>query len=339
MRHALAGAILIFFGALSLGASDPHGVDDGKIMAAAYPKKLSDFRFFVDDAGRLPNKNVIPYALNMPLFSDYAEKFRFIYVPQGQKLLPEGEGLLRFPVGSALIKSFGYDHAGTMRLLETRIMLHRADGWVALPYVWNETQTEAVLKLAGKRIAVTFTDPRGTEQSISYAVPNKNQCKECHALSRDVTPIGPKLRNIDRASLGRLYSAKLLDVKVRSKNPLPIWKKRAQMPLESTARGYLDVNCAHCHNPLGSASNSGLFVTYEETDPIKLGIGKRPVAAGRGSGGLEFAIAPGKPEKSIMLYRMKSLDPGIAMPEVGRAVVHKEGVALLDRWIRQLPAE
>ena len=78
------------------------------------------------------------------------------------------------------------------RLIETRVLLHRADGWVALPYVWNEEQTEATLALAGARREVTT--PYG--ERISYRVPNKNQCKECHGLHGAVTPIGPKTRNL-----------------------------------------------------------------------------------------------------------------------------------------------
>ena len=67
-----------------------------------------------------------------------------------------------------------------------------------------------------------------------------------------------------------------------------------------------------------------------------MGIGKRPVAAGRGSGGFDFVIEPGHPERSILLYRLKSTDPGIAMPEVGRATVHKEGAELLEQWISEM---
>ena len=141
-------------------------VQDEVITGTALPKKLSDFWFFTDQHGWQPNDGVVPYKLNSALFTDYAEKYRFIYVPRGQQLdLNEAgrDGLLQFPVGSAIIKSFGYEIDGKPRLLETRVLLHRTDGWLALPYVWNEEQTEAVLKVAGKRIPVTFTDPSGKE--------------------------------------------------------------------------------------------------------------------------------------------------------------------------------
>tara|TARA_R110000868_G_scaffold111040_4_gene300075 strand:- start:1096 stop:2115 length:1020 start_codon:yes stop_codon:yes gene_type:complete len=322
--------------AFSAGAREPAGVADAVIRSDGLPRLLSDYHFFRDVSGWQPNERVAPYQLNTPLFSDYAEKYRYIYVPEGEQAKANGDGLLAFPVGSALIKSFGYEIDGKPRLIETRVLLHRADGWLALPYVWNAEQTEAKLKIAGERIPVTFTDPSGKQRSINYGVPNKNQCKECHALSGAVTPIGPKARNLtdggqleDFARLGLIDAVPAVDYRV------PVWGETSA-PLNDRARGYLDANCAHCHNINGSASNSGLFLTYEETMPVRLGINKRPVAAGRGSGTHDFDIAPGDPEGSIMIYRLDSLEAGISMPEVGRSVVHDEGVALLSQWIAEM---
>ena len=332
----LASACAIVALTFSVGAREPAGVADGVILSDGLPRVLSDYRFFKDAAGWQPNDRVTPYTLNTPLFSDYAEKYRFIYVPEGQQAKAEGDGLLDFPVGSALIKSFGYEIDGKPRLLETRVLLHRADGWLALPYVWNEEQTEAKLKVAGARIPVTFTDPSGRERSTSYAVPNKNQCKECHALSEAVTPIGPKARNLTHdGQLAEFVRLGLIDRTPKVEYRVPVWGETSAS-LNDRARGYLDVNCAHCHNINGSASNSGLFLTYEEDMPVRFGINKRPVAAGRGSGTHDFDIAPGDPDGSIMIYRLNSLDPGISMPEVGRSIVHDEGVALLSRWIAEM---
>ena len=63
---------------------------------------------------------------------------------------------------------------------------------------------------------------------------------------------------------------------------------------------------------------------------------KPPVAAGRGSGDLDYTIVPGQPDKSIMVYRMESTDPGIMMPELGRKLVHNEGVELVKKWIKEM---
>ena len=334
MRLLIAAIALCTAGFAVSAAPDRAGapVKDAVILADTMPRTLAEFGFFTDASAWQPNRGVKLYTLNSPLFSDYAEKYRYIYIPEGEQAVADEEGVVQFPVGSALIKSFGYKIDGKDRLLETRVMLHRSDGWIALPYVWNDAQTEATLKVAGTRIPVRFTDPSGEVQSISYAVPNKNQCKECHSLSGAVMPIGPKLRNLSPDTLAMLRANDLLKIPASDQAAMPDYADTTK-PLEQRARAYLDINCAHCHNRQGSASNSGLFLTYEEASSVHLGIGKRPVAAGRGSGGLAFAIAPGEPDKSIMLYRLKSLEAGVAMPEVGRSLVHEEGAALLSEWI------
>ncbi len=298
---------------LLLGAAPvPPPVALDLIQSDVLPPKLSEFRFF---NGTAANTGVRPYALNTALFSDYTDKDRFLYLPPGTRAVFDGDGLPVLPVGAALIKTF---RSGATKI-ETRVMLHRAGGWVALPYVWQGD--EAVLKRAGTRVAVTMT-VNGQAQAIDYAVPNVNQCKECHASNGIMTPIGPKARNLTPGMLGVTAGG------VR----LPKWGDSVA-PLEARARAYLDVNCGHCHNPKGAASNSGLNLTWETTNRTALGIGKTPVAAGRGSGGHLYAIDPGHPERSIMVHRMATAEPGVAMPEVGRLLVHKEGVKLVSDWI------
>ena len=102
------------------------------------------------------------------------------------------------------------------------------------------------------------------------------------------------------------------------------------------ARAYLDVNCAHCHQPGGSASNSGLDLRWEQDDPHAIGIRKPPVAAGRGAGGHKVSIAPGDPDASILLFRMESTEPGVAMPELSRSTVDDDGVAVIRQWIAEM---
>jgi uncharacterized repeat protein (TIGR03806 family) len=331
---ALAAACLLFCVAL---AGRPSGVNDAAIAGDALPAKLSDYGFFTDLTGETPAARVVRYDLETPLFSDYAEKHRYLYVPAGQKARYEPEAALDLPVGSAIIKTFGYPQAGKFRPLETRLLLRRASGWVALPYVWNAEGNDAVLKRAGTRIPVTFTDRSGAARGISYAVPNQNQCKDCHALSGAITPIGVKARYLNHDSqLEKLLAAGMLDRLPGDAPRVARWDD-ASAPIDARARAYLEINCAHCHNPAGAASNSGLFLEWGRRDPVALGVLKRPVAAGRGSGGRDFAIAPGEPDASILIYRMESTDPGIAMPELGRATVHKEGVALMREWIAAMP--
>ncbi|MGN6498280.1 MAG: SO2930 family diheme c-type cytochrome, partial [Tsuneonella sp.] len=309
-----------------------RGPADPVVTGADLPALLSDYHFFADAPAQVPAAGVVPYRLNTPLWSDGAEKLRFVYVPAGSKAKANGENLIDLPVGSALVKTFAFQDNGKRRLIETRVLLHRTDGWLALPYLWNAEQTEAKLALAGARVPVTT--PAG--EHIEYRVPNKNQCKECHGLNGAVIPIGPKARNLSHAWLESFVAAGHLDKMPAVADTIPLWEDRANEPVPAVARGYLDANCAHCHQPGATASNSGLDLRWEQTDPKAYGVMKHPVAAGRGSGDLLFDVVPGKPDRSIRVHRMASTAPGVAMPELGKETVHTDGVEAVRKWIAGL---
>ena len=114
---------------------------------------------------------------------------------------------------------------------------------------------------------------------------------------------------------------------------MPDYSDSTHYTLEQRARAYLDINCAHCHTKGGDAYNTGLFLEYEQHDPNFLGIMKSPVSAGGGAGGMNFDIVPGNAKASILAYRMNSVEPGTAMPELARTLIHQEGVDLVVKWI------
>ena len=347
MKRLLAS----LFGFLSLSAAPPPDSVALKALLATTPAlKLSDYRLFKD--GR-PVGELVPYALNTPLFSDYAEKFRYLYLPPGTHAKYRTDGVLDFPVGATLVKTFAYPADlrrpdESVRWIETRLFIRKASGWTAQTYLWNADRTEAVLKRAGVRVDVSFIDAQGQSRQVDYAVPNANQCKECHQLAKTLVPIGPKARNLNGdfayaegrenqlahwTRTGLLTGAPPPSAAPRAAR----WDDPAE-PLAARARAYLDANCAHCHNAKGSASNSGLVLTLEETRPTALGIGKGPVAAGRGSGGFDVGIKPGDPDASILTFRMASTEPGVMMPELGRSLTHDEGLDLIRAYIRRMPS-
>ncbi len=333
IRNAVLGLALLSAAAAVTHAAAPVAVpNDAAITGDGSPKTLSEFGFFADAAAQTPAARVTGYRLNTPLWSDGAEKLRFVYLPAGAQAKADGENLLQLPVGAALIKTFAFEENGRRRLIETRVLLHRESGWVALPYLWNAEQTEAKLALAGARVPVTT--PAGA--AIEYRVPNKNQCKDCHGLNGAVIPIGPKARNLSAAWLKDFAASGMLDDAPQVSRPLPVWENHATANAADAARGYLDVNCAHCHRPGAGASNSGLDLRWEQSAPGALGIMKRPVAAGRGAGKLLFDIVPGKPQESILAHRMASTEGGVAMPELGKSTVDKEGLQAVERWIASL---
>jgi uncharacterized repeat protein (TIGR03806 family) len=315
------------------------------------PPQLSAYDLF-EGAPRdqRPAPGVVPYDLRTALFSDYAAKLRFIKLPAGQKARYSADRVIDFPVGTVIAKTFAYpadlrEPNGPLDLLETRILVHQKAGWIGLPYVWNEDESEATLRLAGTMLGASWIDGAGQPVEHQYMVPNANQCKGCHRVDGDTfEPIGPKARYVNKefayaegpenqlahwTRVGILEGAPAPESAPR----VPVWDDPASGSLEDRARTYLEINCAHCHSEGGPARTTGLDLTWGAHEPVKLGVYKFPVAAGRGSGDRLYGIVPGKPDQSILMYRMTSLDPGVMMPELGRRMVHTEGVELLREWI------
>src|SRR5262249_5411271 len=104
----------------------------------------------------------------------------------------------------------------------------------------------------------------------------------------------------------------------------------APAEVEAAARAYLDINCAHCHNPQGvQGMTSQLFLNHDNADAFHLGACKRPGSAGTGNGGLTFDIVPGDPDASILYFRTDTSKVGAMMPLLGRSLTHARGAELL----------
>jgi uncharacterized repeat protein (TIGR03806 family) len=346
------------------------------------PTQLSDWHLLQTQGDHLAlNDGVVPYDLNTPLFSDYAHKLRTIWLPKGTIAHYDAERSFDFPVGTIISKTFYYPvpaagaaddeksviaddtrapaigSAGLplthVRLIETRLLVRRQDGWATLPYVWNKEQTDAVLSREGDEVALTLERvEEGRSDDFTYVVPNVNQCAGCHATNnqtRVIVPIGLKARHLNR---DYAYAAGVENqlqhlVKLGYLDGLPAlanvprnadWQDTTQ-PLERRARAYLDINCGHCHNPQGPANTSGLTLDIATVENLRLGVCKPPVAAGQGTGDHIYDVVPGKPADSILAYRLGSIDPGAMMPEVGRATRHVAGLALIDAWIASIPGD
>lgn len=320
------------------------------------PLRLSEFGFFVGPLrDQSPAKGTIPYRLNTPLFSDHAEKLRFVRLPQNGTVPFNDSAVFEFPVGTALVKTFFFpadfrDPAKGRRLLETRVLLREEDGWKALPYIWDEEQSDALFDPAGETKQVAYVDADGRKKSHAYRIPDMNQCKGCHNRSERMSPIGPSARQLTGpADLSRNGGSQLADWHAAGiLEGLPsdyelarrvVWNDPSTGTVEDRARLWLDINCAHCHRPDGPAATSGLFLGVAEKDPHRLGIDKSPVAAGRGAGDHRFGIVPGDPDRSILVHRMQSTDPGVMMPELGRSQPDREAVALIRAWIKGMRNE
>lgn len=340
------------------------------------PELLSDWNQLESRDGRLVLlEGVTPYGLNSALFSDNAHKLRTVWMPDGAAAaMPDPDETFDFPVGTVITKTFYYPEPGgsadvlltdsddralagpltltDVRLIETRVLVRRDDGWAAFPYVWDEDETEAALARTGDVQTLAAVDDDGTETSLTYVVPDVNQCASCHATNHTtgaILPIGPKARHLNRTvDFGDgpesqldywQRSGLLIDAPAATDMPRAAAWDDASAPIEDRARAYLDINCAHCHSPIGAADTSGLFLDVETDVGARSGICKAPVAAGSGSGGRLFDIVPGRPDESILVYRMESTDPASMMPELGRSRSHDEGVDLIIEWIETLSGD
>ncbi|HIK97691.1 MAG TPA: hypothetical protein EYG10_06255 [Gammaproteobacteria bacterium] len=350
--RAKKSILWLVIAALFMFSNTQANVNDEAILSEDFPIKLSTYGFFDNLGEQRPKSEVLPYSLITVLFSDYADKDRFVYVPVEKTANYVENSVFQFPVGTALIKTFSYskrinDSDVGKELIETRLLLRKHDRWETLAYVWNEDQTEAYLKVAGKTVNTRFTDAAGKIRPVRYRVPNKNQCKECHASGDSIVPIGPKPRNLNMDfdypnqtmnQLVKWSQMGIIDNYPHTVKPVADFTDPSK-DIEARARAYLAINCGHCHSPKGSASSTGLYLNYGEQRPKQLGILKPPVAAGRGSGGLNYSIVPGNPDASILLFRMISDDPAVMMPESGRSLIHQEAVRLIHDWIKAMEDE
>ncbi|MCA9593221.1 MAG: hypothetical protein KC776_07915 [Myxococcales bacterium] len=358
-RGALAIGLCLGLAASGCGGSEDPPAKAPKVFVTPAPEgepydQLSDWHLFENGPSQKPAERVVPYEVISPLWSDGASKHRFIHLPEGKTIGYSAEDRWKFPVGSILVKTFGYLHdqrdaSAGERLLETRLLVHESDGWKAHTYVWNDEQTDAVRKSAGTTLSVSTIDSAGASVTFDYGVPNSTKCSECHGKDAPDT-LGGKTRQLDRDhdygkgpenQIDHLYDLGFLDAapppaaeRVHLTDPM------GDAPVAERARSYLDANCSHCHETGGSASQSGLQLTWFETAPgtdaATWGVCKVPTSAGGANCGLVHDIVPGKPEDSVLLCRVKSREPKVQMPPLATLQEDKNGVALLSEWIAQL---
>ncbi len=320
---------------------------------------LAEWSFFTDPVAQTPAEGVVPYTVISPLFSDYTVKYRFLYVPPGQKITYADTDRWTLPVGAVLIKTFTYpvdarNPALGRRLLETRLLVHEADGWVPHTYEWDAAQKTATLTVIGDTIDSTWIDANGVTQHNAYQVPNTNVCLECHGKVGLTGPLGSRTRqwngpedygNGPENQIDHLTSLGLLDT-----TPPPAAMRQTLVDpfgsadLSDRARSYLDANCSHCHGVVGLASGTAFWLDWDHTDPttgkpIDWGVCKIPASAGAGSCGLSYDVVPGHSDQSIVPCRTGSLMNEVAMPPVGHQMIHAEGVALLKSWIDAMPPQ
>ncbi|WP_053990529.1 hypothetical protein [Mangrovimonas sp. TPBH4] len=314
-----------------------------------YPT-LSEYNFFEGNIADLsPVYGVLPYDVIAPLFSDYAHKKRFVWMPKdSQAHYIDDYSIIEFPLGTILIKNFYYDEVlpeASKKLIETRLQIKKEEGWIFANYVWNDLQTEATFDLTGSLKAFQFLE-NGIQKNINYRIPPYAECLTCHKSENDTPyPIGVKPQNLDRNYTYQDGS---------TKNQLEKWVEFGYLSpdfpdtidhmvswsddtedLETRVRSYLDINCAHCHSDLGHCNYRELRFAFHETEDLT-NLGLCVEAQDIYDPSASNIINPGSPENSLLLVRLNTTEESLRMPLLGRTLKHDEGIELLQTWISSL---
>jgi uncharacterized repeat protein (TIGR03806 family) len=297
-----------------------HRLDPGDGAGPAWATTLTETGCFADVPAHAFTDEVVPYEVNVPLWSDGADKTRGVVLPEGAQLAPDDDpyAAWQLPGGSVAIKTFTRQGAP----LETRFLVkYSEEHWIGATYQWNDDATEAFL-----------LDDRQISDQPAWIFPGRGDCLSCHTHAAGQV-LGLTSAQLNRA--GQLRSFSDLDLlagelDARDLPAMPALDDDSA-PLADRARGYLDVNCANCHRPAGP-TQLGLDLRYATPLAETNACDADP---SRGDLGLADAriLAPGSAEQSILVRRMETVDPEILMPPRARRTSDDAAVAVITDWI------
>ena len=301
-----------------------------------FPTTLSATGFFSNVPNLTPAAGLIEYDVQSPLWSDGAEKKRWIALPGNEKIEFHADSLWDFPVGTALVKHFELEQPGTSpRRLETRVMLRQTDQWVGLTYRWNTQQTEATLLLDGLQEAIPLAG--GGSQTWNY--PSPSDCLACHSA-----PAGRALGVRTEQLNGVFDYGSVTDNQLHAWNCIGLFDSDIGEPagferwvpitdtassLTERARSYLASNCATCHQPGTGGTNMDLRRSIL--------IGEMSIVSAppiRGDFGLPapMIVDPGNHLNSILSLRAESTEEAVRMAK-GTLLPDVLAISMLADWI------
>jgi len=317
---------------------------DLEAVRADFPKRLSETGLFASTEKLQLQPGALPFSVNVPLWSDHADKERFIVLPAGAKIGFEEQSSWRFPVGTVLVKHFFLDldrqNASERRRLETRFFVHSPDGWKGYTYLWNDAQTDADLldEAMTRTYQVKIAD--GVIEQPWY-FPSRADCMACHTRATDFV-LGPNTRQMNRrrddggenanqiAVLARLGVFETPPARsVEELERYPDWQNDPEAS-DTLVRAYLDVNCSFCHSPAGIGGKRPdlrYHTRLQETALID-----RPPNQGQVGPAGAVLVAPAAPERSELLYRI-SIRGSRQMPPLATNLTDETAIQRLSKWI------
>ena len=306
---------------------------------AKWAKKLSQTNIFSSLRKQTVSDSYARYEVNAPFWSDNAIKHRYFKVPQGTSLGYQESGTWSIPVGTEIVKHFQNRYK---RPIETRLIVRTDDGWEAATYVWNTNGDEAELLPQGKQFEV-WEPMEGSKQwrPVAWHSPSSSECASCHTDAAGYV-LGMNTAQLNRAQEGQetnqiltWIEKGLVDLNAFDSASAPkyCYPFDESADLETRARVLLEVNCAMCHRPDGPG-NANIDLRFQTPTDLTKMVNVPPAQSDLAGAGSKI-LKPGSPEESTLWQRMVSLGQG-RMPTIGSNVVDKQGVELIEKWIKSL---
>jgi uncharacterized repeat protein (TIGR03806 family) len=319
--------------------------------AAELPPLLSQTGIFRSLRDLTPSPGLIPYTVNAPLWSDGADKRRWLALPGDAQITFAPTGEWKFPPGTVFVKHFeigaSESQPGPPRRLETRVLLVKDEGGYGATYRWRPDQQDAELLADGKTETVALHTPQGRRQ-LTWSYPSRSDCLVCHTTNAGFV-LGVKTRQLNGSYT--YPTTGITDNQLRTWNHLGLFESPLEetgilrLPrlaalsdgsasLEHRVRSYLDANCSQCHRPGGTRA---LFDARFDTPLAQQNLLAGPLAAADfGISGTRL-VTPGDPCRSALCARMNRRGDVYAMPPLATQMIDSAAVALVAEWIKTLP--
>ncbi|CAN5323784.1 hypothetical protein BH09MYX1_BH09MYX1_23710 [soil metagenome] len=298
---------------------------------STFPDKLSKTGCVDPQNPKNPAPGLVPYEPISPLWSDGAEKGRWLAIPDGTQIKIGADGDFDFPNDTVLMKSFRLGG----KLIESRLFVRHDDGgWAGYTYEWDDAETDATLLPANKTRTV------GT---ATWYYPSRAECNRCHTSAAGGS-LGPETLQLNSDFV---YPAtNRLSNQMRTLDHIGMFDKPLALPVEQLptllapagsgpvedrARSYMHANCSFCHRPQGGGGGN-IDLRFSTPFPSSNACGATPQAGDLGITGAKVVL-PGDPAKSILVQRPKRTD-SFRMPPLATRVVDPTGTAVLEQWVQ-----
>jgi hypothetical protein len=308
-------------------ACDSRVCTDQQARTQTLPERLSQTGLFAAMPQQQLAAGVFGYEPEFALWSDGADKRRFIALPEGSRIDSADVEAWSFPEGTKLWKEFSH---GALHL-ETRLLQKTGPGagdWAAAAYIWRADQSDADLAPYGA------SDVLGT----AHDVPASGECFACHdgrpnrILGFSAVQLAP--RSYEAPTRLSAAASEALLTEAMPKLDIP------GSAAERAALGYLHANCSHCHNQSDAARAGGKCFNPNRSLSFALDFTLHPQELGSVEDTAAYRTALGEvvergdPGASKVVDLMSKRPGGLGqMPPLGTERVDERGLSLIREWI------